>query len=159
LIEIRAENLQFSLEEAAILFNEKMGLNLTYEQVMALTDRTESWIVGLQLAAKSLKRHPVYAYDTFIEEFTGSHQFVLDYLTEEALGTLPAAQRQFLLRTSALVKVYRPHSAPRQRWPVEWNQRAAPIATGGGRTAGHSSETLPPYQLVSLPEQPASHWP
>jgi LuxR family maltose regulon positive regulatory protein len=100
LIEIRAEDLQFSIEEAATLLNEKMGLNLQPEYIEALNTYTESWPVGLQLAALSLKRQP--SYDTFIEEFTGGHKFILDYLTEEVLVTLPDEQREFLLRTSIL---------------------------------------------------------
>jgi LuxR family maltose regulon positive regulatory protein len=100
LIEIRAQDLQFSTEEATTLFNEKMGLNLASHHVEALSARTESWVVGLQLAALSLKERS--SYDTFIKEFTGSHQFILDYLTEEVLDALPEAQRDFLLRTSIL---------------------------------------------------------
>jgi len=100
LIEVRAEDLQFSTEEAAILFNEKMGLNLKQKHIEALNAHTENWIVGLQLAGLSLKGQP--SYDRFIEEFTGGHQFILDYLTEEVLVTLPDAQREFLLRTSIL---------------------------------------------------------
>jgi len=100
LIEIRAEDLQFSTEEAATLLNEKMGLNLKPEHIEALNTHTESWVVGLQLAALSLKGQP--SYDAFIEKFTGGHQFILDYLTEEVLDTLPDALRGFLLRTSIL---------------------------------------------------------
>jgi LuxR family maltose regulon positive regulatory protein len=100
LIEIRAEDLQFSIAEAATLFNEKMGLNLKPKHIEALNTHTESWVVGLQLAALSLKGQ--LSYDTFIDEFTGGHQFILDYLTEEVLVTLPDAQREFLLRTSIL---------------------------------------------------------
>jgi LuxR family maltose regulon positive regulatory protein len=100
LIEIRAEDLQFSTEEAAALFNEKMGLNLKAEHIEALNTHTESWIVGLQLAALSLKGQS--SYNTFIHEFTGGHQFILDYLTEEVLDTLPDELRGFLLRTSIL---------------------------------------------------------
>ncbi|HSR32667.1 MAG TPA: LuxR C-terminal-related transcriptional regulator, partial [Anaerolineae bacterium] len=100
LIEIRATDLEFSAAEAVVFFNDVIDLNLNPEQVEALNERTEGWIVGLQLAALSLRGHP--AYDTFIEHFTGSHQFILDYLTEEVLRTLPDAQRQFLLRTSIL---------------------------------------------------------
>lgn len=102
LIEIRAADLQFSSDEAAMLFNDVMDLHLTSEQVAALNLRAEGWIVGLQLAAMSLKGHP--AYNTFIEEFTGSHRFILEYLTEEVVRTLPDEQRQFLLRTSILTK-------------------------------------------------------
>jgi LuxR family maltose regulon positive regulatory protein len=100
LIEIRATDLEFSAAEAAILFNDVIELNLNPEQLEALNERTEGWIVGLQLAALSLRGH--LAYDTFFEHFTGSHQFILDYLTEEVLRALPDAQRQFLLRTSIL---------------------------------------------------------
>ncbi|MGW8227144.1 MAG: LuxR C-terminal-related transcriptional regulator [Anaerolineales bacterium] len=100
LTEIRAEDLQFSSEEAATLLNEKMGLNLKPEYIEALNTYTESWPVGLQLAALSLKRQP--SYDTFMEGFTGGHKFILDYLTEEVLVTLPDEQREFLLRTSIL---------------------------------------------------------
>ncbi|MCP4537487.1 MAG: hypothetical protein GY832_10105, partial [Chloroflexi bacterium] len=100
LIEIRAKDLEFSTKEATILFNENMGLNLTPEHIEALNTHTESWVVGLQLAALSLKGQP--SYDTFIDEFTGRHQFILDYLTEEVLVALPDAQRGFLLRTSIL---------------------------------------------------------
>jgi len=100
LVEIRAEDLQFSTEEAATLLNEKMGLNLKPEHIEALNTHTENWVVGLQLAALSLKGQP--SYDTFIEEFTGGHQFILDYLIEEVIVTLPDAQRGFLLRTSIL---------------------------------------------------------
>ncbi|UCC62459.1 MAG: helix-turn-helix transcriptional regulator, partial [Anaerolineae bacterium] len=100
LLEIRARDLQFSADEAATLFDDVMNLQLRPEQVAALHLRTEGWIVGLRLAALSLRGHP--AYDTFIERFTGSHQFILDYLTEEVLRALPDAQRRFLLRTSIL---------------------------------------------------------
>ena len=100
LVEIRAEDLQFSIDETATLLNEKMGLNLKPEHIKALNTRTESWVVGLQLAALSLKGQP--SYDTFIEKFTGEHQFILDYLVEEVLVRLPDAQRGFMLRTSTL---------------------------------------------------------
>lgn len=100
LVEIRAGDLQFSSDEAAILFNEVVSLNLKPEQVEALNRRAEGWIVGLNLAALSLKGQP--ASETIIERFTGSNKFILDYLTEEVLEVLPEAQRQFLLRTSIL---------------------------------------------------------
>jgi LuxR family maltose regulon positive regulatory protein len=100
LVEIRATDLEFSAAEAALLFNDVMNLNLNPEQVEVLNERTEGWIVGLLLAAMSLKRHP--SYETFIEQFTGSDQFILDYLTEEVLGGLPEEHRQFLSRTSIL---------------------------------------------------------
>ena len=87
LVEIRAGDLQFSSDEAAILFNEVGSLNLKPDQVEALNRRAEGWIVGLNLAALSLKGQPVS--ETIIERFTGSNKFILDYLTEEVVETLP----------------------------------------------------------------------
>jgi LuxR family maltose regulon positive regulatory protein len=100
LVGIRAGDLQFSSEEAAMLFNNVMLLNLKSEQVEALNRRAEGWIVSLNLAALTLKGQP--SSERIIERFTKSHQYILDYLTEEVLETLPDAQRQFLLRTSIL---------------------------------------------------------
>jgi LuxR family transcriptional regulator, maltose regulon positive regulatory protein len=39
---------------------------------------------------------------SFIQSFTGSHHFVLDYLLEEVLGQQPESIQTFLLRTSIL---------------------------------------------------------
>ena len=100
LMEIRAPDLEFSAVEAAILFNDVIDLNLKPEEIEALNQRTEGWVVGLLLASMSLKRRP--SYKAFIEQFTGGDQFILDYLTEEVLGGLPEGHRRFLLRTSIL---------------------------------------------------------
>src|SRR5215208_6774231 len=77
-----------------------MGLSLSEEDIAALEDRTEGWIAGLQLAAISMRRHEDAA--GFIQSFTGSHRFVLDYLVEEVLGQQPGSIQAFLLRTSIL---------------------------------------------------------
>jgi LuxR family maltose regulon positive regulatory protein len=102
LLEVRASDLQFSSDEAAALLNDAMALALAPEQVAAVHQRTEGWIVGLRLAALSLRGQSSLAREGFVEQFTGSHRYVLDYLTEEVLRALPNAQRQFLLRTSIL---------------------------------------------------------
>jgi LuxR family maltose regulon positive regulatory protein len=77
-----------------------MGLSLSEEDIAALEDRTEGWIAGLQLAAISMQRHEDAA--GFIQSFTGSHRFVLDYLVEEVLGQQPGSIQAFLQRTSIL---------------------------------------------------------
>ncbi|UCG22712.1 MAG: hypothetical protein JSW55_11055 [Chloroflexota bacterium] len=100
LLEIRALDLQFSTDEARALFNDVMALRLEPNQIAVLNARTEGWIVGLQLACMSLQGRT--SYQDFIEQFTGSHQFILDYLTEEVLSVLPVDYRQFLLKTSIL---------------------------------------------------------
>ncbi len=104
LTEIRATELRFTDEEAATFLNTAMGLALTAEDVAALDARTEGWIAGLQLAAISLQGHPDDA-PAFIESFTGSHRFVMDYLVEEVLTQQPEETQAFLLRTSVLERL------------------------------------------------------
>jgi len=100
LTELRAADLRFSPAEAANYLNQVMGLNLSTEDIAALETRTEGWIAGLQLAGLSLQGHQDAA--GFIQSFTGSHRFVLDYLVEEVLQRQPAGVQRFLLRTSLL---------------------------------------------------------
>jgi LuxR family maltose regulon positive regulatory protein len=100
LTELRAVDLRFTPDEAAAFLNEAMGLNLSAQDIAALESRTEGWIAGLQLAALSMQGRS----DTsnFIQAFTGSHRFVLDYLMEEVLQRQPEPVRHFLLQTSIL---------------------------------------------------------
>ncbi len=77
-----------------------MGLNLSAEDIAALEARTEGWIAGLQLAALSMQGQQDTA--SFIQSFTGSHHFVLDYLIEEVLQQQSESIQTFLLRTSIL---------------------------------------------------------
>ena len=106
LTELRATDLRFTSAEAADFLNQVMGLNLAAADVAALENRTEGWIAGLQLAALSMQGRS----DTvsFIQAFTGSHRFVLDYLIEEVLQRQPERVRGFLLQTAILDRLSGP---------------------------------------------------
>jgi LuxR family transcriptional regulator, maltose regulon positive regulatory protein len=106
LTELRVADLRFSPAEAAEFLNQVMGLNLTETDVAALESRTEGWIAGLQLAALSMQGQSDPA--SFIQSFTGSHRFVLDYLLEEVLNQQPPDIQDFLLRTSILNRLCGP---------------------------------------------------
>jgi len=103
LTELRAADLRFTPSEAAEFLNRVMSLALSAEDVSALETRTEGWIAGLQLAALSIQGRPDAA--GFIQTFTGSHRFVLDYLVEEVLQRQPQRVRIFLLQTAILDKL------------------------------------------------------
>jgi hypothetical protein len=77
-----------------------MDLDLSADDIAALEIRTEGWIAGLQMAALSMQGRADTA--SFIQAFTGSHRFVLDYLVEEVLQRQPEHVRSFLLQTSIL---------------------------------------------------------
>ncbi|MEO0373690.1 MAG: LuxR C-terminal-related transcriptional regulator [Cyanobacteria bacterium P01_A01_bin.17] len=103
LTELRAPDLRFTQVETAEFLNQVMDLNLSAEEITALENRTEGWIAALQLAAISLQGHPDTA--NFIQSFSGSHHFVLDYLVEEILGQQPENIQNFLLSTSILERL------------------------------------------------------
>jgi ATP/maltotriose-dependent transcriptional regulator MalT len=106
LTELRAADLRFTPSEAAEFLNQVMGLTLSTEEIAALEARTEGWIAGLQLAAISMQELPDAA--SFIQSFTGSHRFILDYLLEEVLQRQPVEVQTFLLRTSILDRMCGP---------------------------------------------------
>lgn len=106
LMELRAADLRFTPTEAAAFLNRVMGLNLPAKDIDALESRTEGWIAGLQLAALSIQARP--DSPGFINTFTGSHHYVLDYLAEEVLHRQPESVRRFLLQTAILNRLSGP---------------------------------------------------
>lgn len=106
LTELRVTDLQFTHSEAAEFLGRVMDLDLTPEEIARLETRTEGWIAGLQLAAISMQGHKDTA--GFIDTFTGSHRFVLDYLVEEVLQQQSVIVQHFLLSTSIFDRICGP---------------------------------------------------
>jgi LuxR family maltose regulon positive regulatory protein len=98
--ELRSHDLRFSRDETAEFLNRTMGLRLSDSDISRLDHRTEGWIAGLQMAALSMQqKEDVHA---FLDEFSGSHRYILDYLIEEVLSQQPPRVMDFLLKTSIL---------------------------------------------------------
>jgi LuxR family maltose regulon positive regulatory protein len=106
LTELRAADLRFTVAETAVFLQQVMGLNLAEDQIAALETRTEGWIAGLQMAALSMRGQEDLS--GFIQSFTGSHRFVLDYLLEEVLHQQPKHVQEFLLKTAVLKRLTGP---------------------------------------------------
>ncbi|MDQ0820990.1 LuxR family maltose regulon positive regulatory protein [Arthrobacter sp. V4I6] len=104
--EFRASDLRFTPDETADFLNQVMGLGLSTDDIAALETRTEGWIAGLQLAALSLREHGDVS--GFIQAFTGSHRFIVDYLVEEVLQRQSDEVRSFLLHTAVLNRLTGP---------------------------------------------------
>ena len=98
--EIRMHDLRFSLDETTQFFSHAMKLDLESEVISLLEARTEGWIAGLQLAGFMLKNLP--DHHAFMDTFSGSHRYVLDYLTDEVLQSQDEEVRQFLVQTAIL---------------------------------------------------------
>ncbi len=106
LTEVRVADLCFTIEEAEAFLHTTMGLSLSSDEVAVLQSRTEGWVAGLQLAALSLRGRSDSS--AFLRAFSGSHRFVLEYLSEEVLSQQPVAVQTFLLQTCLLGRLTGP---------------------------------------------------
>jgi LuxR family maltose regulon positive regulatory protein len=100
--ELRTNELRFSREESVAFLTESMDLSLQEEVIVALDERNQGWITGLQLAALSLQGHS-HQPDHHLAEI---HHFVFDYLAEEVMQQLSPSLQTFLLQTSVLTHLY-----------------------------------------------------
>jgi LuxR family maltose regulon positive regulatory protein len=105
LVEIRADDLEFTVEEAGELLA-GAHVDIAGDDVARLHERTEGWAAGLRLAALSLARHD--APERFVAEFSGSERTVADYLVGEVLASQPEELRRLLMRTCILERVNGP---------------------------------------------------
>lgn len=100
LVELRQKELSFNLAETTNYLVDRVGLGLNSEQLVILEQRTEGWVAGLKLAGLSLYKLP--SPDNFVESFSGSQEYIADYLTDEVLATQSEPLKTFLLQTSIL---------------------------------------------------------
>ena len=130
LVELRAEDLRFNIEEAVEFFIHTMQLRLQPEKLVALMHNTEGWVAGLQLAALALQGCPDDESQTqFIDSFTGLNRSIAHYLTDEVLDLLPVEAQNFLIETSMLSHMNAELCAAvteqeQSTYQLEWLERA-----------------------------------
>ena len=100
LLELRISKLRFTEDEVKVYFSQKLHFTLEEAQLQHLIKRTEGWIAGLQMTALSMQG--LDNIDVFIEAFTASNYYIMDYLMEEVLERHPPEIKAFLLSTSIL---------------------------------------------------------
>jgi LuxR family maltose regulon positive regulatory protein len=103
LTQITAGDMQFNLAEAEEFLTHVMNLNLTQKEISALTERTEGWVVGLQLAALSIRDGRKSS--EFINNLSGKDRHIADYLVDEVLARQTEEVQSFLLKTSVLERM------------------------------------------------------
>ena len=94
--EIRSGELAFTPAEAADLFTTH-GITLTRAQLDGVMSRTHGWAAGLRLALMCLEPADL---DGSLARFAGHDRVVAEYLVEEVIDRLPAADADFLLTVS-----------------------------------------------------------
>jgi LuxR family maltose regulon positive regulatory protein len=97
--EVRAPQLRLTTTEVAQLVH-NVGVEISADDAAVLTDRTEGWAAGVQLAALSMRNEPDPS--EFIRNFAGTDRNVADFLVGEVLRRRPDDTVTFLLETSVL---------------------------------------------------------
>lgn len=106
MVEMRQGDLGFTGAETESFLKQVMGIQIDPQDVEALNRRAEGWVAGLQLAALSLQSAP--DSHVFVQSFTGSNRYVLDYLFEEVFLRQTPEVQSFLLTTSILDRMTAP---------------------------------------------------
>ena len=106
---IDRNDLLFTDEETQALFNQVFGLEVTAEQVAEFRERTQGWVMALQLirqVAQRQSRNGAGAAEPDLSEILRrSERDVFDYFAEEVFDFEPEPTRNLLLRVSLLDRV------------------------------------------------------
>lgn len=103
-MDLRAEDLHFDLEEADSFMKQVMKVDLPQAELEHLQKQTEGWVAGLQLAALSLRKDKKFS--SF--NIQGNQRNIADYLMTEVLDRLPFDLKTFLVKTSILKRLSAP---------------------------------------------------
>lgn len=103
LLEIGAQELEFSLDEASQFLSIRLGQALDPAQVRQLLHKTEGWAAALELVAAAL--HDPRHRDELITQFTGTDRSVVDYLGEVVLSGLEQKLRDFVGRIAQFDRI------------------------------------------------------
>jgi LuxR family maltose regulon positive regulatory protein len=124
--EIRSDDLRFTPEEAQIFLERTTDWKLDPETIRLLENQTEGWIVGLRLAALSMRTRS--DHHAFAQGFKGTDsQLIVEYLLSEVLTRQSTEIQDFVLRTSVLDRFCAPLceavtgvSATRSQEIIDW---------------------------------------
>ncbi len=106
LTELRQADLRFSAEEAEAFLKQGTNVVLSKEEVLSLNARAEGWVAGLQMAALSVRDKEDAS--RLIANFSGGHEYIMDFFAAEVLAQQPKPIRTFLLQTSILNRLCGP---------------------------------------------------
>lgn len=111
LVTIDRDDLLFTEEEVQALFRQVFGLELTVDQLIEFRQRTQGWVMALQLIWQVTQRHPSASADTPVsllnlsEVLRQSERDLFDYFAEEVFEFEPENVRWLLLRISLLERI------------------------------------------------------
>jgi LuxR family maltose regulon positive regulatory protein len=106
LLEIGADDLRLSEDEAGLVAEAVLGSPLPADDVKTLVERCEGWPAGIHLASLLLK-HSSNSHAA-VHSLAGDNRYVFDFLEHDLLEGLPDEIRMFLRHTSILPRLSAP---------------------------------------------------
>jgi LuxR family maltose regulon positive regulatory protein len=106
LFELDLRQLQFDPEEASRFCRNRLGRDLSAENLQRLLIKTEGWPAALELVALALEG--VEDQGGFIEHFAGTDAGLVDYLGEAVLSRMDERTRGFVFRLSMFDRICAP---------------------------------------------------
>ena len=105
LTEVRMGDLSFSHDESAMLIQKTIDAKITSQAIQRVTERTEGWAAGIQIAGLMFKGLTEEQVDEVINRLSGSNSYIIDYLVEEVLQQQTPEVADFLRKTSVLERM------------------------------------------------------
>ena len=100
MVEIRTQDLRFSLEETKAFLVQMTGGAVDNSVAAMLEERTEGWVTGLRLAL--LSRQDMADLKCRLADLPLENRYVMDYVITETLSQYPPAVQMHMLKTSVL---------------------------------------------------------
>lgn len=100
--DISEADLRFRDDEVQMLFNQIYDLCLSNEAASRLAAEAEGWIIGLQLAAQSLKDRRIESANDLLASLGANKKRLFEYLAEEVFKRQPPHVQRFLCDSSVL---------------------------------------------------------
>ncbi len=107
LIELRADELQFTDDDTVHLLHLSPETAHLEASSVKITSLAVGWAAGIKLYALALKNRSEGEASDYIDKFSGTHAYIIDYLVEEVLSNQPENVRTFLRKTSILTRMDR----------------------------------------------------
>jgi LuxR family maltose regulon positive regulatory protein len=104
--EIRVQDLRFSVDEVAQFLQHMLDINVDEKTAAVLEKKTEGWVVGLRLAALSMRERA--DLDRILEDLPDDNRYVMDYMISEVLSSQPPPLQDYLLSTALLNRLCAP---------------------------------------------------
>lgn len=110
LVEVEPGDLSLNREEAAELLA-RAGVVLSPAELDLLLERTEGWVLSVQMAARALARQAPGQRRAYLETLDSSQRSLFDYLASEVLASMPADLLDFLSRAALADQIDAPLAA------------------------------------------------